>query len=220
MLTDCACQRTDNQLFFNQGECCIAGSRVYVHEAVYDQFLEKVVASLPKVGAPTDKDTFYGPLVDKIQFERVMDYIEHGKKAAAEGKCTLASGGDRIGDKGFFIQPTVFTDVDPDCTIANEEIFGPVLSIMKRFSTVEEVLEMANAGEYGLGAGVACRDIGKALRVAQGLRAGTVYVNCYNVFDCAAPFGGFKQSGHGRELGAEGLDNYTETRTVIIPIDK
>ena len=141
--------------------------------------------------------------MDRIQFDRVMSFIDDGKKSASEGKCKLAAGGARIGDKGFYVQPTVFTDVDPDCAIANEEIFGPVLSIMKRFSTVEEVLGMANAGKYGLGAGVCCRDIGKALRVANGLRAGTVYVNCYNVFDAAAPFGGFKESGHGRELGEE-----------------
>lgn len=219
---DQAVNDVQHGLFFNQGECCIAGSRIFVHKDIYAEFVKKLleVQAGIKVGSPTSAETGLGPLVDKIQFDRVMDYIESGKKSAESGKCKLACGGSRLGDQGYFVQPTVFTDVDPSCKIAQEEIFGPVMAVMKPFSSIEEVLEMANSTKYGLGAGVSTRDVGKALKVASGLRAGTVYVNCYNVFDAAAPFGGFKESGLGRELGECGIDAYTENKTVIIPIDR
>jgi len=149
--------------------------------------------------------------VDNVQFEKVMGYIESGKCEGARLLC----GGQRIGERGFFIQPTVFSDVQDSMKIAQEEIFGPVMSILK-FSDVDEVIERANRTMYGLAAAVWTRDISKALKVANGIRAGTVWVNCYNVFDPAAPFGGFKQSGMGRELGEYGLQQYTEVKTVTV----
>merc|ERR1711939_415031 len=152
-----------------------------------------------------------GPQVDKIQFDKVMGYIEKGKAEGAK----LALGGSRHGDVGYFVEPTVFTDVTDDMTIFKEEIFGPVMS-MARFSTLEEAVERANHTHYGLGAGIITENVGKAHKVASQLRAGTVYVNCYDVFDVAAPFGGFGESGHGRELGQYGLENYTEVKSVII----
>ena len=208
-------------LFLNQGQCCIAGTRIFVHEKIYDEFVAKAVAKARTavVGDPRDLATTQGPQVDKLQFDSVLSYVESGKKAAAEGKCRLLAGGERHGNKGYFIQPTVFADVTDDLKIAKEEIFGPVMSILK-FSSIDEVIERANNSMYGLGAGVCTRDIGKALRVAHSLQAGTVYVNCYDVFDPAVPFGGFKESGIGRELGEYGLQAYTEIKTVIVPVDK
>lgn len=208
-------------LFLNQGQCCCAGSRLFVQDTIYDKFVARAVEEAKKavVGSPNDSNTSQGPQVDSIQFDRVMSYIESGKADASAGKCRLLTGGARHGDKGYFIQPTVFADVQDDCKIAQEEIFGPVMSILK-FSTVEEVIERANNTKYGLGAGLCTRDIGKALRVAHGIRSGTVWINCYDKFDAAAPFGGFKESGHGRELGEYGLENYTEVKVIMIPIDK
>jgi aldehyde dehydrogenase (NAD+) len=181
------------------------------------------------------------PIVDKIQFDKVLGFIDAGKKDGA----TLVSGGSRGADTGYFVQPTVFADVrarthgrthprthasrharthapmqvTDEMKIGKEEIFGPVMSLLK-FTDLDDAVKRANNTIFGLGAGVCSRDIGKVLRVANQLRAGTVYCNCWNVFDAAAPFGGFKSSGHGRELGEVGLDNYLENKTVIIPIDR
>jgi aldehyde dehydrogenase (NAD+) len=212
---DKAVQTAQIGLFFNNGQCCIASSRVFVHEAVYEKFIEKAVAAAKaqKVIQPTDPLAFNGPLVDKLQFDRVLSFIESGKSQGAR----LATGGARIGDKGFFVEPTVFADVTDDMKIAQEEIFGPVMSVIK-FKTEEEAIHRANTTLYGLGAGVITSDAGRAIRVANSVRAGTVYINCYNVFDPAAPFGGFKISGIGRELGEYGLQNYTEVKTVIIAL--
>jgi aldehyde dehydrogenase (NAD+) len=200
-------------LFFNQGQCCVAGSRLYVQEAVYDEFVQKMVAKAKgrKVGDPFDPGTEQGPQVSQEQFDRVMGYIDAGKKDGAK----MMLGGGRVGDRGYFIQPTVFTEVKDEMKIAKEEIFGPVMSILK-FKDVDEVVERGNRTLYGLAAAVWTKDVTKAIRVSNALRAGTVWVNCYDVFDAAAPFGGFKMSGIGRELGQYALQLYTEVKTVIV----
>ena len=202
-------------LFFNQGQCCCAGSRVFVEEKCYDQFVAQSVerAKQRVIGNPFDTKTEQGPQVDKEQFDKVIGYIESGMREGAEMLC----GGSRFGDRGFFIQPTVFADVRDDMKIAQEEIFGPVMSIIK-FKDIDEVIERANATIYGLAAGVWTKDITKAHAIANNVRAGTVWVNCYDVLDTAAPFGGFKQSGIGRELGEYGLQQYTEVKTVTIKL--
>ena len=202
-------------LFFNQGQCCCAGSRLFVEEKCYDEFVEKSVARAKKrtVGNPFDANTEQGPQVDQDQFNKVMSYIDAGKKEKAK----MLTGGGRVGDKGYFIEPTVFVDVQDDMKIAQEEIFGPVMTILK-FKDMSEVVERANKTLYGLAAAVWTKDITKAHAIADSVRAGTVWVNCYDVFDAGAPFGGFKQSGIGRELGEYGLANYTEVKTVTIKL--
>ncbi len=202
-------------LFFNQGQCCCAGSRLFVEEKAYDEFVEKSAerAKRRTVGDPFDSTTEQGPQVDDVQFEKVMSYIEAGKQDGAK----LVAGGNRVGNRGYFVEPTVFADVKDDMKIAREEIFGPVMSIMK-FKSIDEVVDRANRSEYGLAAAVWTRDIGKAHAIANRVRAGTVWVNCYDVFDAAAPFGGFKQSGIGRELGEYGLQQYTEVKTVTVKL--
>jgi aldehyde dehydrogenase (NAD+) len=199
-------------LFSNQGQSCCAGSRVFVEETIYHQFVEKSVARARKrrVGDPFDPTTDQGPLVDQSQFETVMNYIESGRREGA----TLACGGSRVGDRGYFIEPTVFADVEDEMKIAREEIFGPVMSIIP-FKSLREVIARANRTKYGLAAAVWTRDIKKALAVSNGVRAGTVWINCYNVMDTRSPFGGFKQSGIGRELGEYGLQQYTQVKSVI-----
>ena len=202
-------------LFFNQGQCCCAGSRLFVEEKAYDEFVERSTtrAKRRKVGDPFDPATEQGPQVDRDQYDKVMGYIERGKKEGARLMC----GGGRVGDRGYFIQPTVFADVTDDMAIAREEIFGPVMSVIK-FRDMDEVVARANRTEYGLAAAVWTRDIGKAHAIANSVRAGTVWINCYDVFDAAAPFGGFKQSGMGRELGEYGLQQYTEVKTVTVKL--
>jgi aldehyde dehydrogenase (NAD+) len=202
-------------LFFNQGQCCCAGSRVFVEEKVYDEFVEHSTARARKraVGDPFDPKTEQGPQVNDEQFDKVMSYIESGKQQGAKLMC----GGERVGDRGYFVAPTVFADVQDNMKIAEEEIFGPVMSIIK-FRDMDDLVERANKTMYGLAAGVWTRDISKAHAVANGVRAGTVWVNCYDVFDAAAPFGGFKQSGIGRELGEYGLQQYTEIKTVTVKL--
>jgi aldehyde dehydrogenase (NAD+) len=202
-------------LFFNQGQCCCAGSRAFVEEKVYDEFVERSTARARKrtVGDPFDTRTEQGPQVNDEQFDKVMSYIESGKKEGAKLMC----GGERVGDRGYFVAPTVFADVRDDMKIAEEEIFGPVMSIIK-FRDMDELVDRANKTMYGLAAGVWTRDIGKAHAIANSVRAGTVWVNCYDVFDAGAPFGGFKQSGIGRELGEYGLQQYTEIKTVTVKL--
>src|SRR5689334_2995715 len=202
-------------LFFNQGQCCCAGSRLFVEEKAYDEFVERSVARAKQrtVGNPFDQKTEQGPQVDQDQFNKVMGYIDKGKKENAK----MLTGGGRVGDKGYFIEPTVFADVTDNMTIAQEEIFGPVMSILK-FKTIDEVSARANKTAYGLAAAVWTKDISKAHAIADSVRAGTVWVNCYDVFDAGAPFGGFKQSGIGRELGEYGLANYTEVKTVTVKL--
>jgi aldehyde dehydrogenase (NAD+) len=212
---DAAIEGAHFGLFFNQGQCCCAGSRVFVEEKAYDEFVDRSAAraNARTVGDPFDPKTEQGPQVDDIQFDKVMSYIESGRKEGAK----LVAGGNRAGDRGYFVEPTVFADVRDNMKIAEEEIFGPVMSIIK-FKDIDEVADRANKTVYGLAAGVWTRDIGKALAIANNVRAGTVWVNCYDVFDAAAPFGGFKQSGMGRELGEYGLQQYTEVKTVTVKL--
>ncbi|MDB5313038.1 MAG: betaine-aldehyde dehydrogenase [Gemmataceae bacterium] len=200
-------------LFFNQGQCCVAGSRLFVQEKVYDEFVHKMVAKTKgrKVGDPFDPATEQGPQVSQEQFDRVMGYIDAGRNEGAK----LLLGGNRVGQTGYFIEPTVFADVRDEMTIATEEIFGPVMNILK-FKDADEVIERGNRTFYGLAAAVWTRDVKKAIRLSNSLRAGTVWVNCYDVFDTAAPFGGFKMSGIGRELGQYALQLYTEVKTVYM----
>jgi aldehyde dehydrogenase (NAD+) len=202
-------------IFSNQGQICCAGSRVFVEEKIYDQFVEKSVVRARKrtVGDPFDPKTDQGPQVDRAQFDNVMGYIESGRSEGA----VLACGGERVGDRGYFVEPTVFAGVHDDMKIAREEIFGPVMSVIP-FKNLEEVITRANRTSYGLAAGVWTRDLKKAHAIANSVRAGTVWVNCYNVLDTRAPFGGFKQSGSGRELGEYGLQEYTEVKTVIVKL--
>jgi aldehyde dehydrogenase (NAD+) len=202
-------------IFSNQGQICCAGSRVFVEEKIYDQFIEKSIARAKKrtVGDPFDPKTEQGPQVDRAQFDKVMGYIESGQGEGAK----LAWGGKRVGNRGYFIEPTVFADVQDGMKIAREEIFGPVMSVIP-FKDMDEVITRANRTIYGLAAGVWTRDIKKAHAIANSVRAGTVWVNCYNILDTRAPFGGFKQSGSGRELGEYGLQEYTEVKTVIMKL--
>ncbi len=201
-------------LFFNQGQCCVAGSRLFVEERAYDEFVHKIAAKAKgrKIGDPFDIRTEQGPQVSEEQMHRVNGYIDAGKKDGAR----LVAGGDTTNHpRGYFVQPTVFADVQDEMTIAREEIFGPVMSILK-FETIDEVIERGNRTHFGLAAAVWTKDIQKALRLSNSLKAGTVWVNCYDIFDAAAPFGGFKMSGIGRELGSYALQMYTEVKTVIM----
>jgi aldehyde dehydrogenase (NAD+) len=200
-------------VFFNQGQVCCAGSRLFVEEKIYDEFVERSVerAKRRTVGNPFVAGTEQGPQIDGTQFERVMSYIDSGRCEGAE----LLTGGKRACDAGHFIEPTVFANVKDEMKIAREEIFGPVMSIMK-FREIDEVVHRANNTKYGLAAAVWTRSIDKAHAIANHVRAGTVWVNCFDVFDAAAPFGGFKQSGIGREMGEYALQQYTEVKTVTI----
>jgi aldehyde dehydrogenase (NAD+) len=202
-------------LYFNQGQCCCAGSRVFVEEKVHDKFVEKVASmnKSRKLGDPLDPATEQGPQVDKAQFDKILKYIDLGKKGGA----TCVTGGDRFGNKGYYVQPTLFENVKDDMAIAKDEIFGPVMSVLK-FKDTDEIVQRANNTFYGLAAAVWTRDVSKAHYLAKKLKAGTVWINCYDVFDAAAPFGGFKMSGQGRELGEEGLKAYTETKTVVVAL--
>lgn len=200
-------------IFFNHGQCCCAGSRVYVQSGVYDKFVQrfKERANQNKVGDPFHHETFQGPQVSQVQYDRIMGYIQEGKKEGA----TVLTGGERHGDKGYFIQPTIFSDVTENMKIVQEEIFGPVCSISK-FETEEEVIKTGNNTTYGLAAAVHTQSLNTAIRVSNQLRAGTVWVNQYNMLHHQIPFGGYKESGIGRELGEAALANYTQTKSVSI----
>jgi len=204
-------------LFFNQGQCCCAGSRTYVEEKIYDEFVHRSVERTKrrKVGDPFDEHTEHGPQISHEQMVKILELIDSGKKGGAK----LHVGGERHGDKGFFVQPTLFSDVKDDHRISREEIFGPVMQVLK-FKSTDEVIERANDTDYGLAASIFTKDLDKAIVVSNGLRAGSVWVNTYDNFDPVAPFGGFKQSGLGREKSEFALDSYTETKCVTIKISE
>ncbi|XP_064619373.1 aldehyde dehydrogenase-like [Lineus longissimus] len=203
-------------IMFNMGQCCIAGSRTFVHEDIYDEFVRKCVEYVKKtkiVGDPFKSGINQGPLVNSVQFEKVLGYMKAGPAEGAKLQC----GGARHGTKGYFIQPTIFSDVTNDMSIAREEIFGPVQCILK-FKTMDEVIEMANDTSYGLAAAVFTKDLNTAITVANSLEAGTVWVNQYFGGTSGAPFGGYKQSGIGRQGGKVGVEEYCEIKTVSIKL--
>jgi len=210
-----AVQWAHSAIFNNHGQNCCAGSRTFVHEAIYDEFVRvaKVMAENRTVGDPWSAETLQGPQIDKAQFDKILNYIEFGKQEGA----TLQAGGERHGDKGYFIKPTVFSDVTDDMKIASEEIFGPVQCIIK-FSSLSEVIARANSTQYGLAAGVFTNSIDTAMTVCQAMQAGSVWINCYDVTTSQTPFGGYKQSGQGRELGEDALKEYCEIKTVTMKI--
>ncbi|WP_405285414.1 aldehyde dehydrogenase family protein [Gaopeijia maritima] len=206
-------------IFYGKGEVCAAGSRILVERPVYDEFVSAFAARAEKttVGDPMDAGTRLGAIVSEEQLERVLGYVEAGRSDGAR----LVAGGERtsVDGKGNFVTATVFADVDQEMTIAREEIFGPVAAVIP-FDGVEEAIAIANATEYGLASGVWTRDAGKALRVARDLQAGTVWVNTYNQYDSGSPFGGYKSSGYGRDLGVQAaLDKYTQTKSVWVAVD-
>ena len=198
-------------IFFNHGQCCCAGSRLYVEKKIFDKVVDGVAdqASKIRVGSGFEPSTDMGPLVSKEQLDRVCGYLESG---FAEGAKAVV-GGSKIGDKGYFVKPTVLVNTNENMKVVREEIFGPVVTAMP-FDSPEEVVPKANNSEYGLAAAIWTRDIQKANRLASQLRAGTVWINCYNIFDAALPFGGYKQSGWGREMGHEVLEQYTEVKAI------
>ncbi|CAN5812813.1 aldehyde dehydrogenase DhaS [soil metagenome] len=206
-------------IFYGKGEVCAAGSRLLVDKSIKNEFIDKLAARTKKMvaGDPLDPKTRYGALSSKKQMESVLRYIESAKKEGA----TLVAGGERtdIGTgKGFFVQPTVFADVQPEMTISREEIFGPVLAAIE-FADLDEAIARANDTPYGLAAGVWTKDIKKAHYVARKLQAGTVWINTYNVYDTATPFGGYKQSGFGREMSAHALEHYTQVKSVWVDLN-
>jgi acyl-CoA reductase-like NAD-dependent aldehyde dehydrogenase len=206
-------------IFYGKGEVCAAGSRLLVDRSIKNEFVDKLAARTNKmsVGDPMDPKTRFGALSSKKQLETVLRYVESGKQEGA----TLVAGGERadIGTgKGFFFRPTVFADVKPEMTISREEIFGPVLATIE-FADLDEAIARANDTSYGLAAGVWTKDIKKAHYVASRLQAGTVWINTYNVYDTASPFGGYKQSGFGREMSAHALEHYTQVKSVWVDLN-
>ena len=207
-----AIQQSCSGLFFNAGQCCNAGSRTFVHSSIYDKYVEeiaKVVAKI-KLGDPFDPETEQGPQISEEQMNRILHYIEQGKKEGAR----LVLGGNRWGNKGYYIEPTVFADVKDEYIIAREEIFGPVHCILK-FDDLDDVIKRANTSNYGLAAGVVSQDHNEINYIVKRLRAGQIYVNTYGAVSCQTPFGGFRDSGIGRELGEEGINNYLELKCII-----
>ncbi|KAL5478608.1 hypothetical protein ACEPAI_2793 [Sanghuangporus weigelae] len=202
-------------VFWNHGQCCCAGTRIFVHEKIYDEFLQKFTAKAQslKIGDPFGTDVYQGPQISQIQYDRIMGYIDSGKKDGA----TLHLGGARFGSEGYFIQPTIFTDTRPEMKIVREEIFGPVGVIIK-FHDEDDVIRQANDTHYGLAASVFSKHIDRALRVAHRLHAGTAWINCTNSTNTQVPFGGYKQSGIGRECGEYALANYTAVKAVHVNI--
>ncbi|XP_057985642.1 aldehyde dehydrogenase family 2 member C4 isoform X2 [Hevea brasiliensis] len=202
-------------ILFNKGEICVASSRVYVQEGIYDEFVKKLAEKAKQwvVGDPFDPNTRQGPQVDKQQFDKILSYIEHGKREGA----TLLIGGKPTGEKGYYIQPTIFTDVKEDMLIAKDEIFGPVMSLMK-FKTMDEAIKSANNTRYGLAAGIITKNLDVANTVSRSIRAGIIWINCYFAFDNDCPYGGYKMSGFGKDLGLDALHKYLQVKSVVTPI--
>jgi aldehyde dehydrogenase (NAD+) len=202
-------------IYFHGGQCCTAGSRLFVESRIHDAFVERLAekAKGRVIGDPLDPKTEQGPQVSQEQLDKILHYVDLGEKQGAR----LITGGERVGGNGFFVQPTIFDNVTDDMAIARDEIFGPVVSVLP-FRGVDEVIERANKTHYGLAAAVWTKDIDKAHLYARKVKAGTVWVNCYHVVDSNTPFGGFKMSGQGRENGEAALEHYTEMTTVTVKL--
>jgi aldehyde dehydrogenase (NAD+) len=200
-------------IFNNHGQSCNAGSRIFVHESVHDEFVKYFIEFTKKIviGDPFDDNTMQGPQINKSQFDKILGYVELGKKEGAK----VAHGGKRVGNKGYYVEPTVLINCNNNMRVMREEIFGPVVTI-GTFKTVEEAIDLANDSDYGLAGGVYTQDLDVAIKVTNEVRAGTMWVNCYDVFDQSTPFGGYKQSGFGKELGKYALHEYTQVKVVKI----
>lgn len=214
---DLAVRWAHKGIFFNHGQTCCAGSRVYVQEKLYEAFLKKFkeYTDKTKLGDPHDAETYQGPQISQTHFDRIMGYIESGKKEGA----TCYMGGQQWGKEGYFIEPTVFTDVKPDMKIVREEIFGPVV-VVSKFKDIDEAVRLATDTEYGLAAAVFTQNMSNAVNISNKIPAGTVWVNCVNELDYNTPFGGFRQSGIGRDNGEYALDNYIQVKTIKINISR
>ena len=206
-----------NGIFYNAGQCCTAGSRLLVQESVHDEFMERLVERVGRLqpGDPLEPKRRYGPVISEEQLDRVLAYIEKGRTEGA----TVLTGGGRAGggNGGYWLEPTIFDGVSPDHTIAQEEIFGPVLATLT-FGDEAEAVELANRTIYGLAAAIWTADVKRAHRVAAGIEAGTIWINTYHPLDAASPFGGYKQSGYGRELGRHALELYTQVKSVWVDL--
>ncbi len=210
---DTAIAGAADAIFFNQGQVCSAGSRLFIQKGIYDEVVAGVseIANNLKVGSGFDASTQMGPLVSREQFDRVSGYLKAGIASGAEA----TAGGKSLDRPGYFVQPTVLKNATAEMSVVREEIFGPVVAAMP-FSNDSELVSQANNSAYGLAAGIWTRDISKAHKLAKSVKAGTVWINCYSIFDAAMPFGGYKQSGWGREMGHAALENYLQTKSVCV----
>lgn len=210
---DVAIPGAASAIFFNQGQVCCAGSRLFVPDELYDQVIEGLAeaANSMNIGPGLNPENMVNPLVSQIQYDRVMGYIESGRAEGAD----VVAGGERSGDRGYFIKPTILGNTNRDMKVVREEIFGPVVCV-QRYHDIDEVVKLANDTVYGLGASIWTRDVGNIINLVPKIRAGSVWVNCHNILDVVMPFGGFKQSGFGKDMGKEALDAYLETKSVCI----
>ncbi len=210
---DIAIPGAASAIFFNQGQVCCAGSRLFVPDSLYDKVINGLAeaAGAMKIGCGLDPENMLNPLVSQIQFDRVMGYIEAGRAEGAE----IVTGGERHGEQGYFVEPTILGNTNRDMKVVREEIFGPVVCV-QRYDDVADIARLANDTIYGLGASIWTRDVGNIINFVPKIRAGTVWVNCHNILDVAMPFGGYKQSGFGKDMGREALASYLETKSVCI----